>query len=398
MFVPPAQIEVFVGAAPILEVRLIEGLLAYGDTHPGWRFVLRGADTRHTPSWLRRQGVRGALVLIEAERIAPVLDAAGVPWVHLLPGTATRHPAVTVDDVAIGRMGAEMYLEKGFRKFAFCGVGTVWSSLRAEGFRQRLAEAGLECRRQDFRFDTGKGWTLVAGVDRSLRRWLRGLDRVTAVMAGHDALANRLVDLCGQEGVRVPDDLAILGVGNHDLLCRLSAVPISSIDCALPEIAARGLALLEAMIGRRPHGRTVVVQPRGVVSRRSTEVLGFENDLINRLVGYIRDHACEGLNVDRLARQFPVSRRTLDRRFREYLGHSPAEEIRRARLREARRLIEQTDRSLTGIAADCGYADLSHLDRVFRRAFGRPPGDLRSGGGFTTRSAKPPRRGQGCYP
>lgn len=398
MSASPVHVEVFVGAAPLLEVRLVEGLLAYGDAHPGWRFLLRGADTRHTPTWLRRQGVRGALVLIESARIAPALDAAGVPWVHLLPGTATRHPAVTLDDGAVGRMGAEMYLEKGFRKFAFCGVGTPWSARRAEGFRGRLAEGGLECRVQDFPFDTGKGWTLAAGADRALRRWLRGLDRITAVMAGHDALANRLVDLCGQEGVRVPDDLAILGVGNHDLLCRLSAVPISSIDCAVPEIAARGVALLEAMIRRRPHPRVVVVPPRGVVGRRSTEALGFENDLINRLVAHIRDHACEGLNVDRLARHFPVSRRTLDRRFREYLGHSPAEEIRRARLREARRLIEQSDRSLTDIAVACGYADLSHLDRTFRRAFGRPPGDLRTGGGFTTPSARLRRRGRGCCP
>jgi LacI family transcriptional regulator len=373
----PTHIEVFLGAAPLLEVRLVEGLLAFGDTHPGWRFVMHGADVRYTPEWLRRQGVRGALVLIDAAPVAPALDTAGVPWVHLLPGEPVPHAAVTVDDAAIGRMGAEAYLEAGFRKFAYCGVGTNWSAARGEGFRARLAEADLECRMLDIQFDTGKSWTLATGADRALRRWLRGLDRVTAVMAGHDALANRLVDLCGQEEIRVPDDLAILGVGNHDLLCRLSTVPISSIDCAVPEIASRGAELLEAMIHGQPHPDTVVVRPRGVMGRRSTEALGFENDLINRLVGYIRDHACEGLDVAELTRRFPVSRRTLDRRFREYVGHSPAEEIRRARLRQARRLVEQTDRSLTEIAAACGYADLPHMDRAFRKALDTSPGALR---------------------
>ena len=294
-----------------------------------------------------------------------------------MPWGPVPHAAVRVDDAAIGRMGAEMYLEGGFRKFAFCGVGTGWSALRGRGFRERLAEAELACRMTDVRLDTGKSWTLASGTDRTLRRWLRGLDRVTAVMAGHDALANRMVDLCGQEDIRVPDDLAILGVGNHDLLCRLSPVPISSIDCAVPEIAARGATLLDAMIHGQPHPRTVVVQPRGVVRRRSTEALGFENDLINRLVGHIRDHACEGLDVAELTRRFPVSRRTLDRRFREYVGHSPAEEIRRARLRQARLLIERTDRSLTEVAAACGYADLSHMDRAFRESLALSPGALR---------------------
>jgi LacI family transcriptional regulator len=373
------NVEVFLGAAPLLELRLVEGLLAFGDTHPQWRFSLRGPDVRYTPEWLEQQKVRGALVLVSADSVAPALDAAGIPWVHLLPPEPQSHPAVTVDDHAIGRMGAEMYLDCGFRKFAFCGVDTPWSAVRGRGFRERLMEEELDCEMLDIRFDTGTRWTLAAGADETLRDWLSRLKRVTAIMAGHDALANRLADLCRQEGIRVPDDLAILGVGNHELLCRLSPPPISSIDCAVPEVAKRGAELLEAMLLKHSYPPGITVAPRRVVARHSTDVLGFENDLINRMVRHIRDHACDGLTAEALARRFPVSRRTLSRRFQEYVGHPPGEEIRRTRLRQARRLLTETDLSLTEIAMACGFADLSHMDRSFRSALGITPGSVRQG-------------------
>ena len=371
------NIEVFLGAAPLLEVRLVEGLLAFGDSHPNWRFALRGADVRYTPEWLTQQRVSGALLLIDASQTAPELDAAGIPWVHLFPPTPVTHSAVTVDDDGIGRMGAAMFLECGFRKFAFCGVGTGWSAERGQGFRDQLAEESLDCEVMDIQFDTGKTWTLAAAANEKLRRWLHTLPRITAVMAGHDALANRLVDLCRQEGIRVPDDLAILGVGNHELLCRLSPVPISSIDCAVPDVARHGAEMLEAMLAGAPHPATATIAPKSVVKRQSTDALGFENDLINRLVRHIRNHACDGLTVEELARRFPVSRRTLSRRFEEYVGHSPGEEIRRTRLRYARQLLRQNELPLKEIAAACGFADLSHLDRAFRARFGIAPSHAR---------------------
>jgi len=368
------RVEVFLGAAPLLETRLVEGLLAFGDAHPHWRFAIQGADMRYTPEWLRRHRVDGALVLIDATDAASALDAAGIPWVHLLPPGPSSNISVTVDDAAIGRMGAEMFLASGFRKFAYCVVGTSWSTARFAGFRSRLVEAGLDCTSMDARFDTGRTWTLAANSDRRLRRWLAGLSRVTAIMAGHDALANRLVDICLQEGIRVPDDLAILGVGNHDILCRLSPVPISSIDCAVPELAMRGAGLLDAMLHGEPLPGSVKVLPRHVVERGSTEVLGFESDLINRMVRHIREHVRKGLTVEELAQCFPVSRRTLTRRFQEYVGHSPGEEIRRTRLHEARRMLEEGNQPLDSIARACGYTDLPHMNRTFRKAFGQPPG------------------------
>ena len=371
------NIEVFIGGAPLLEIRLCEGLLEFGQSHPQWRFSMRGSNFRYTASWLKEHCIAGVIVLIDSKPVERVLDAAGIPFVDLFPAKPVSQACVNVDDNAIGRMGADYFIEKGFLRCAFCGVGNSWSAKRATGFRERLSEAGRNCVFTDIPFDLGPEWGFSASSEEHLRRWISGLERGTAVMTAHDALANRLVDLCLRQGLRVPQDIVVLGVGNHDLLCKLSPVPISSIDAAVPKAAIRSAAMLEKMINGIHPSSPVVVPPNGVVERSSTEILSYGDDLVAKVITHIRDHACEGTAVESLPKMFSVSRRTLSRRFEKYVGHSPTAEIRKTRLRFARRMLTDTKMSLTEIAYACGYTDLSHMDRAFRGALGASPGSLR---------------------
>jgi transcriptional regulator GlxA family with amidase domain len=135
--------------------------------------------------------------------------------------------------------------------------------------------------------------------------------------------------------------------------------------------------MLEAMLAGEPGPYHAIISPTSVVDRQSTEVIGFDDDLVNRVVAHIRDHACEALRVEDLVAEFSVSQRTLSRRFAEYVGHSPATEIRQARLRHARRMIQQTDLRLCDIATACGFSDLSHMDRAFASVYGIRPGACR---------------------
>lgn len=194
-----------------------------------------------------------------------------------------------------------------------------------------------------------------------------------AVMAAHDVLANRVVDLALRQGQQVPRDISVLGVGNHDLHCKLSPVPISSIDANLPEIAVRGAELIEKMLTGRKRIPSITVCPKGVVERASTQFLCYGDDLIGKIVAHIRENVGTGISVRELTQIFPISYRTLCRRFENHVGHSPAAEIRKARLETACRMITDTDLSLTEIALLCGYADLPHMDRSFQQAFGHSP-------------------------
>jgi LacI family transcriptional regulator len=301
--------------------------------------------------------------------------------VHLLPGKIVSQPCVNVDDRAIGRLGADFFIEKGFLRCAFCGVGTPWSAERGAGFRKRLAESGRGCESTDIPFDLELDWGFSSSSERYMKKWVSGLERGMAVMVAHDALANRLVDLCLRQGLRIPQDIVILGVGNHDLLCKLSPVPISSIDASVPKVAIRGATMLEDMLnGIRP-ASPVMVPPSGVVERNSTEIFSYADTLVAKVVSHIRDHACDRTTVENLPKIFSVSRRTLFRRFKKYVGHSPAEEIRQCRIRQARRMLTETKMSLTEIAYACGYTDLSHMDRSFRAVLGASPRSLRIGNG-----------------
>jgi LacI family transcriptional regulator len=371
------NIEVFIGGAPLLETRLCEGLLEFGKSHPQWRFSMRSSSFKYTEKWLKDHRIAGVIALIDSKPVARILDSVGIPWVHLLPGKAVPQQCVNVDDRAIGRMGAEFFIEKGFLRCAFCGVGNDWSAERGAGFRERLAESGRECEFTDIPFDLGLDWGFSARSERYLNRWVASLDRGVAVMAAHDALANRLVDLCLHHGLRIPQDIVVLGVGNHDLLCKLSPVPISSIDTAVPKVAVCGASMLENMINGIHPSATVSVFPGGIVERGSTEILAYGDGLVAKVVSHIRDHACDRTAVVNLPKLFSVSRRTLLRRFTKYVGHSPVAEIRQSRLRHARRMLENTKMSLTEIAYACGYTDLSHMDRAFRAALGTSPGSLR---------------------
>lgn len=373
------NIELFIGCAPSLEARLCEGLLEFGKTHPQWRFSLRGANFRYTKQWLEEQEVNGVLVLIDPVPVAEPLEQAGIPWVHLLPAANIDSHSVGVDDYAIGKMGAEFFIGKGLFRCAFCGVGTSWSNRRYEGFRSRLERERRECQFIDVPFGDNYDWGLASGSGQILDRWVAKLETGTAVMAAHDILANQLADKCLQRGLRVPRDIMVLGVGNHDIPCKLSPVQISSIDANLVQVAIVGAAMLEGLLEkRRDIPLSVNIQPKGVSERRSTELLDFGDDLVTRAVSFIRDHACGKLSIGDLCKVFPVSRRTLHRRFTKYVGHSPAVELQRARLDIARRMLAETNMSLAEVAFTCGYTDPSHMSRSFRNALSCPPSSIRN--------------------
>ncbi len=372
------NIEVFIGGAPLLEIRLCEGLLEFGQSHPRWRFSMRSASFKYTEEWLEEHRISGVLSLIDSTPVSKVLRAAGIPWVELFPSKPISHPSVNVDDYAIGRMGAEFFLGKGLLRCAFCGVGTYWSKRRGAGFRDRLSEAGRDCISTDIPFDLNLDWGFSEKSGQHLNRWISGLSKGSAVMVAHDAVANRFIDLCRQQGLRIPQDIAVLGVGNHDLLCKLSPVPVSSIDAAVPKATICGAEMLEEMIRGNHPKAPVFIKPNGVVERESTEILSYGDDLVAKVVSHIREHACDRKIVGTLPKTFSVSRRTLSRRFAKYVGHSPAMEIRRSRLNHAQRLLKNTKMSLTEIAYTCGYTDLPHMYRHFRKDLAVTPKSLRS--------------------
>jgi LacI family transcriptional regulator len=198
-------------------------------------------------------------------------------------------------------------------------------------------------------------------------------------MAAYDYRGQQVLDACRRLGIAVPDEVAVIGVDNHELLCELSHPPMSSVIPNTHRTGYEAAALLDQMMGgHRVAGQTHLIAPLGIATRQSTDVLAIEDRHVARAVAYIRAHACEGITVDDVLRAVPQARRLLERRFKKLLGRTPHEEIRRVQLDRVKALLAQTDLSLADVAERCGYAHVEYLSVVFKKKAGLPPSQYRA--------------------
>jgi LacI family transcriptional regulator len=209
--------------------------------------------------------------------------------------------------------------------------------------------------------------------------WIKRLPKPVGVMACNDIRGQQVLNACRAVGVTVPDELAVLGVDNDDVLCELSDPPLSSIVPNSERIGYEAAALLDRMMsGTRVDAEPIYVEPAGVVTRRSTEVLAIDDRHIANAVRYIREHACEGIDVSDVLGAVPLSRSALERRFSGALGRSPKEEILRVRLSRARQLLSETKFSMSLIAEKIGLEHPEYFNVIFKKKIGVTPGQFRA--------------------
>jgi LacI family transcriptional regulator len=358
---------------------LLQGIVHYIREHAPWSFHLmeqgRGDDP---PAWLAQWRGDGIIARIETPRIARANVRAGVPAVdvsaaRLVPGL----PWVETDDAQIARLAAEHLLERGFKHFGFCGDARFnWSAWREEHFCARVRAAGgtVSCYRP-----TAEAAGDLAAQAADLRRWLADLPKPVGIMAAYDSRGQQVLDACRGAGLAVPAEVAVIGVDNDELLCDLATPPLSSVIPNAHRAGYEAAALLDGlMAGRSVGAEARLIAPLGVAARQSTDVLAVDDRDVARAVQFIREHACDGINVADLLRAVPLSRRVLEQRFRRLLGRTPREEILQVRLARVRQLLSETDLPLYQIAERAGFEHAEYLSVVFKRETGQMPSAFRS--------------------
>jgi len=270
---------------------------------------------------------------------------------------------VMEDNHAAGRLAALRFLERGHRNFAwFTTYGDTVAENRRDGFRETLAGAGFDCHLLERRGNQPVRW--VAGQ-------LRALPRPLACYALDDQLASELIEICVVNGWRVPEDIAVMGTGNIEVACECSHVPISSVDLAEGEIGRQAAAMLDRLMqGRKPPARPVVIQPRGVIVRQSTDCLALTDPALRKAVDYITGNMQRPLGMEEVATAAGVSRRTLYNMFRRDLLRTPAAFVLQVRFTRARELLAAPGRKVTEVATLCGFGTPRTMTRVFRRQEG----------------------------
>ena len=291
-------------------------------------------------------------------------------------------PTVRVDDHAVGRLAAQHLLQRGFTRFLVVhAAGKAFSRRRLEGFQHAVRDArpdarpDAECRVHNIDYSNH---VHPIEYQRGVRRDLEGVGLPLAVFAVTDHLAYLAMSACRDADLRVPHDVAIIGVDNDPLTCELASPPLSSVDINTERVGYQAAEMLDSLMdGRTPPKAPVLVMPIGVVTRRSTDVLAIDDPLVSNALEYIHQHATDGIQVPGVAGDLDVSRRTLERRFRKALNCTPAEEIRRTRTAQAIRLLRETDLPIAEIATRCGFRYAQHLAPVIQDATGLTPTDFR---------------------
>jgi LacI family transcriptional regulator len=267
-------------------------------------------------------------------------------------------------------MGAEYLLEQGFAQFAF--VGDIWESnwalKRRDGFVKRLAKEKLGCHVYDALSEAARNdW----GVEqKGLASWLAGLPKPVGLMAANDVRGRQVLDTCQMANISVPDQVAVLGVDNDELICATTNPPMTSILRDTEGSGYYAAQVLDSLMrGRSRKQEALLYGPLRVVGRQSTEKLQFVDRLAVKAVEFIRINAGIGMNVTDVVKHLKVSRRLAELRFRQAVGHSIHDELQNARLAQVRRLLRETDLSVSEITDHCGYESESYLGLVFRKQF-----------------------------
>jgi len=372
----------------------LRGMLAYiRESGVHWQLTHEPRRLENgPPEWLRRWRGDGIIARSHCPKSMAAIVQVGVPAVELL--AVARHPTVPMvlcDDVAVSRLAVEHLIACGLPSFAFVGAKDLfWSDRRLKGFRAALDAAGHDY--SVFEFPEHQRLPVPrADRVRQLGAWLRDLRHPVGVMAANDNYAALTATACHVAGIEVPHDVAITGVDNDEVFCELAAPPITSVAADHYTVGYEAAKLLASMMdGRGPSppgaasGRkaadwvAIEVPPRGIVERRSTEFQAARDPDVAAAVQLIRERYQSPLTVGEVAERLAVSRSTLVRRFSAVLGHGFHDELVTARLREAKRLLADTDLPLEDVAANCGFGLPQQMNRVFRSRLGVSPAAYRA--------------------
>lgn len=359
------------------ERNVLRGIREFASECPDWILRLEPPG-RELPRFLAEWQPHGILFQSAGLSDAALEAVKAGSWSAIHVSDASEVvgsvPCVGMDNAAIGEMAARYFQERSFRHFAYLGqAGAGFSDRRGTAFVEFLEAEGFSVARRDLPAGGSS-----AKQDRSLVSWLRKLPRPCAIFSAHDECSLRITTLCRDAGIRIPEDLALLGVDNDALICELAWPKLSSVAVPARHVgkeAARGLRAL--LSGKSPLPRTRLLPPSRIITRHSTDLRRTEDETVDRALAYLRDHLRRGINVNEWAAGIGVSRRALERKFQKVLGRSPLVEIQRERLERARSFLLETDLPLESIAEECGCRDASQLVLRFRRGMGMTPGQFR---------------------
>lgn len=359
---------------------LLKGISKYAREHGPWVFCQMPLFHRETLgvdgilNWARDWEADGIIGQLYNDSSVERIVQAGIPVIAQdFKERFTEIPNITGAHRQTGAMAADYFLRKGFRHFAFYGFKRhVWSRERAEGFDGRVARSGYTV--QYFEREEYSSHDLWHYKPSLLSQWLLSLPKPIAVLACDDRMGQHITETCRHSGIRIPDEVAVLGVDNDEMLCELSDPPLSSIMQDAEKGGYDAARLLDQLIRRKIIDfYDIVIEPTQVITRQSTDIYATHDEYITSSLKYIHQHIDKGLRV----RQVPLSRRSLEMRFQQVVGYPIYQYIQNLRMEKFARKLLETDQAVFEIAMDLGLNDTKNIARHFKQVKGCTPLEYR---------------------
>lgn len=363
------------------------GAAEYARQHGEWNFVIQEHDLRSgVPEWLKTWKGDGILCRIYDKKLAAALAKATCPVVDTYGQSRnTSIPFLDTDAEATAEMAARFFVNATFKNFAYCGFPGLWfSDARGKAFVDAMKKYGSEVHV----YKPPKSWkssdvaqreALHPSGSNALKKWLSGLPKGTAILACNDIRAQQLIKVAAHCQRKIPDDLAVMGVDDDEVICELTNPRLSSIKPDARTLGYTGARWLHLLMQGKPLPyHELLIPPLHITERASTDIIASDDALFTSAARFIRKHVQDGIDVSKVVQHTNRSRSSLEARFKKYLGRSIKEEITRARIDRAIILLRETSMTQQEIASASGFATNSHFSRIFKKSQGLTPGELRA--------------------
>jgi LacI family transcriptional regulator len=361
--------------------QILEGIAAYIRERTNWQVFFEDRSIlQKTSPWISNWSGDGIIARSVDRQTGTMLREKGIPLVELLSGHF--QPDIIENHDILGSLAVNHFWERGFRHFAFfCADHTDWARRRYDAFQSHIAQKNATCalcplpkgKIRDHHLDG-----LLQSPDSFLAEWLLSLPKPVGILAAIDIHAFFMLQACLVAGIAVPEEVAILGCGNDELVCSLLMPPLSSIDLNGRLFGYTAAQLLDEKMKhpRKTYPQTTI-DPSHIAVRQSTDVIAINDSDVAQAIRFLRDNFMYPISIADVAEKVLLTVRTLERRFRELLGRSPESMLTNIRLDHAKMLLRETNIPVTLIGQRCGFSPSQYFMRVFRQKCGITPHQYR---------------------
>ena len=345
---------------------LLFGITKYTRLHEPWSFFLEASGLKS--SMPRFSNIDADGIILRSGKLNKKIIDMNLPTIIALhyPERPAHLPVILTDGQSIAELAANHLVNLGLKNFAYCGFDILsWSIDRKMHFSNYINNQNLNL----FVYSQpGKGKQCPWYKERGhLRKWIQSLPKPVGIMACNDDRGQHILETCKSLNIKIPEEVAVIGVDNDEVLCELSDPPLTSVAMSTETAGYKAAELLNSLMNGEPmNGQELWIYGTHVVQRLSTDLIYVDDDNVSAAVQFIRQNAKKDIQVKDVVGQTCLSRRSLEEHFKKKIHRTIHEEIKRVRIDLMAKLLVETNLSISEIAEMFEFTGIEHISRYFK--------------------------------